>query len=155
MAQCGLWKLRKFILTHFCQKFRESNGFTKEITKELIWRNIFLVRLNFSFFHTVHCRQKQEIYKKIREINSLVTNIHVTFTKFYQVSVTQCGNFGNIPPLEKIFVKSIYSISLVIKLLWRNFCKKVVGEKFSNFHSVRAQCGKTWNSLPCNFYSSN
>ena len=35
----------------FTQKFCESNNFTKEITKELFWRNIFLVRLNFSFFH--------------------------------------------------------------------------------------------------------
>ena len=41
-AQCGncgnllsiVWKLRKFTLTHFWQKFRESNGFT-EITKFL------------------------------------------------------------------------------------------------------------------------
>ena len=29
-----VWKLRKFTLTHFWQKFRESNGFnTREITK--------------------------------------------------------------------------------------------------------------------------
>ena len=28
-----LWKLRKFTLMHFWQKFRESNSFTKEITK--------------------------------------------------------------------------------------------------------------------------
>ena len=27
-----LWKFQKFTLTHFWQKFRESNGFTKEIT---------------------------------------------------------------------------------------------------------------------------
>ena len=45
-------KLQRFSLTHFWQKFRERNVFTKEITKELIWRNIFLARLNFSFFHT-------------------------------------------------------------------------------------------------------
>ena len=31
-----VWKLRKFILIHFWGKFRESNGFTKEIIKELI-----------------------------------------------------------------------------------------------------------------------
>ena len=39
-------KLRKFALTIFGQKFRESNG----LTKELIWRNIFSVRVNFSTF---------------------------------------------------------------------------------------------------------
>ena len=43
-----LWKLWKFSLTLFWQKFRETNSFTKEITK-LIWRNIFSVRVNFSF----------------------------------------------------------------------------------------------------------
>ena len=50
-----VWKLLRFSLTHFWQKFRESNVFTKE----LIWGNIFFVRLNFSLFHTewycAHC----------------------------------------------------------------------------------------------------
>ena len=36
-----LWKLWNSSLTLFRQKFRESNGFTKQITKELIWRNFF------------------------------------------------------------------------------------------------------------------
>ena len=45
-----VWKLQKFTLTYFWQKFRESNVFTKGNTKELIWRNIFSVRVNFSFF---------------------------------------------------------------------------------------------------------
>ena len=31
-----MWKLWNFSLTLFRQKFRESNGFTKQITKELI-----------------------------------------------------------------------------------------------------------------------
>ena len=31
-----VWKFWKFSLTLFWQKFRESNGFTKQITKELI-----------------------------------------------------------------------------------------------------------------------
>ena len=34
----ALWKLRKFTITLLWQKFCESNDFTKEITKELIWR---------------------------------------------------------------------------------------------------------------------
>ena len=36
IAQCTVWKLWNFSLTFFRQKFRESNGFTKQITKELI-----------------------------------------------------------------------------------------------------------------------
>ena len=55
--------LQEHILKKYCvsdcntvrklQKFRESIVFTQEITKELISRNIFLVRENFAFFHTV------------------------------------------------------------------------------------------------------
>ena len=37
----AVWKLLRFSLTHFWQKFRESNDFTKELTNEAIWRNIF------------------------------------------------------------------------------------------------------------------
>ena len=48
-----VWKLWKFTLTIFWQIFRESNICIKEVTMELISRNIFLVRLNFSLFHTV------------------------------------------------------------------------------------------------------
>ena len=49
---CTVWKLREFSLTLFWRKFREINGFTKQVTKELISRNILLVRENFSFYHT-------------------------------------------------------------------------------------------------------
>ena len=48
-----VWKLRKFTVTLIWQKFREINVFTKENTKELIWRNFLWVTVNFSFFHTV------------------------------------------------------------------------------------------------------
>ena len=37
----------------FGKKYRENNSFTKEITKDMIWRNIFSVRVNFSLYHTV------------------------------------------------------------------------------------------------------
>ena len=43
------WKLRKFTVTLLWQKFRESNVFTKENTKESIWRNFLCVTVNFSF----------------------------------------------------------------------------------------------------------
>ena len=31
-----VWKLWKFTVKHFWQKFRENNGFPKEVTKDLI-----------------------------------------------------------------------------------------------------------------------
>ena len=51
--QATVWKFQKFTLTLFWQKFRECNDFTKEVSKELILRNIFQVREIFPFFHTV------------------------------------------------------------------------------------------------------
>lgn len=52
-AQCGNYEK---LLTQFLAKFRENNVLTKRITRELIWRNIFLIRENFSFFHTASCQ---------------------------------------------------------------------------------------------------
>ena len=50
-----VWKLWKFTLTLFWQKSRESNGFSKEVTNELISRIIYQqdVRVNFSILNTV------------------------------------------------------------------------------------------------------
>ena len=64
------WKIWKFTVTHLWQKIRESNGFTKEVTKGLIWRFFFSVTVNFSFFHS-----------------ALWHN-------------SQCGNFENFPHLK-------------------------------------------------------
>ena len=35
----------KYFVKPFWQKFRESNSFDKKVTKELIWRNVYLVRV--------------------------------------------------------------------------------------------------------------
>ena len=50
-----------FNLSHFWQKFRESNVFTKEITKELIWRNIFLeTKFQYALCTMWKSRQKHD-----------------------------------------------------------------------------------------------
>ena len=64
-AQCG--KHGNLLITLFWQKFRENNVFTEEATKELVSRNIFLVRENFSFFHTVLI--SLFVWQKFCEIN--------------------------------------------------------------------------------------
>ena len=43
------WTVWKWLSPFFWQKFRESNISTKQITKWLIWRNIYTARVNFSF----------------------------------------------------------------------------------------------------------
>ena len=67
-----LWKLLKFTLTIFSQIFRESNTFTKEITKALIWRNIFWWDQSFRFstLCAAHWRFLSHFFcKKFRENN--------------------------------------------------------------------------------------
>ena len=48
LHQRTVWKLLKFTLPLFSQKFRESNVFTKVVAKELLSQNVFWVRVNFS-----------------------------------------------------------------------------------------------------------
>ena len=48
-------------LKYFRQKFRESNAFTKEITKELIWRNIF--QWEYSSRFSTLWKRKQYLFK--------------------------------------------------------------------------------------------
>ena len=71
-----VWKLRKFSLTHFWQKFREINGFTKEVTKELISRNIFSVREFLVFLHCETTLTKKiyssiHMYKTLKRVKSI------------------------------------------------------------------------------------
>ena len=61
------------------------------------FHDFFSLRENFSFFHTVgfDCERYPKFY-----------------VKRLQVQNTQCGNFGNFPPLQNFFVKLIYSRTL-------------------------------------------
>ena len=62
VSQCGNYGI-------FRQKFRESHGFTKQITEELIWRNIFSVRPIFSFFHTVSVEMRTKTRSRFLQKN--------------------------------------------------------------------------------------
>ena len=55
------------------------------------------------------------LFTKIRESSSLLIIIDlnkelISRNIFWWENFSQCGNYGNLPPLQKIFVKSIYSI---------------------------------------------
>ena len=71
-----VWKLRKFSLTLFWQKFRESNVFTKEL--KLIWRNILSViweRISHFFNTVVKLSLEKYIVKSIWRMNVDFTEI--------------------------------------------------------------------------------
>ena len=77
------------LLTHFWQKFRETNVFTKEITLELISRNIFRWE-RISHFSKVVRISDNLICKNSVKVTSLVVNCYLfsrnillTFSKFF------------------------------------------------------------------------
>jgi len=71
-AHCTVGNLRKFTLTFFRQKFREIIVSSKQVTKQLVWRNIFSVT-RFSTLWVWKNKYFSLALTKFREINSLVT----------------------------------------------------------------------------------
>ena len=62
-----LWVIYSHTL-NYGQKFRVNNGFTKEVTEELIWRNIFFGESKFLILFHSHCALTI-FSQKFREIN--------------------------------------------------------------------------------------
>ena len=62
-------------------KVRESNVFTKEITKEMIWRNIFSVRVNFWNYHTAQCDKMKHLYTLTKKTFRQMISLVISFVK--------------------------------------------------------------------------
>ena len=84
------------------------------VTKEMIWRNIFLVRENFSYFHTVYL-------------------LHVPILRFHEVEMYD----WNLPWNKKFCEIDHILTSFVKTLISRNFCRKGwTWISVNNFHTV-------------------
>ena len=70
-------EIMKFTLILLCQKFRESNVFTKE----LIWRNIFSVRVKVSFSHTVMWKLMNSSFTNL--FTKILWNQQTTLNQFF------------------------------------------------------------------------
>ena len=121
----------------------------------MIWRNVFLVRENFSFFHTVHSQCGNQ--KKFSPRSFCKNVVKVTFSlksftlnqfdeKIFQVwensqnyhTVAECTVWKNEKfSLTKKIFRQINSlvIYLVKLLLSRNFCQKCVRLNFRHFNT--------------------
>ena len=137
----------------------------------MIWRNIFLVRENFPFFHTVLCVPHtlwilrnfcittfwKISVKTISLVKSLLYNwFHEIIFKWYKNLVnstmchTHCGNYGNLLPCHSFFANIPsnwrFTKELCYKLIWRK--KICMAVNFWFFHTALcAQYGKMKNSL--------
>jgi len=128
VSSCGNYRT---LLSHFFgQKFRETNVFTKEITEELIWRNIFLVRVNVSFYHTVSW-EITEIYSyaflATHLLNKLPKSwfdgiflwVRVNFSFFHSVGGKVFWNAITLKNFREINTLVPYLVKL---LIWRKKC---------------------------------
>ena len=86
-----VWKLQKLTLKQFWD-FREINIYN-EITKELIWRNIFDESKVFIFSHcAVFCQYAHEIFREINLQIRFMTE-KVDFTEIFGKNF----NYDNVP----------------------------------------------------------
>ena len=120
-----VWKLQKFTLTFFQQNSRESNVFTRVVPKALVSRNIFFVRVNFSFFHTVLFEFYLPFFLFFRSTTlGLMMGKHCTVWKNEKFTLNM-ENFREINSLVTSLAKALLS---------RNFCLKWVIVNFCNFN---------------------
>ena len=118
------WILLKFNVTLFRQEFRESKVFTKENTKELIWRNFLWVTVNFSFFHTATATVFRKTSVKLTFHWFLLKHFIVSwydvktflcgseFLVFPRCGIAQCGNYRNL--LALFFRKNFVKVTLLL-----------------------------------------
>ena len=71
----SLLHLHMYISALFWQNFRENNGFTKEVTKELISRNIFFIETVFCFCNMLSRNFRQMNVLKLVIFHEI--NIHL------------------------------------------------------------------------------
>ena len=111
-------KLQKFYLILFSQKFRESIGFTKGITNELIWRKR-------KFFDIPHCETRSH-YRNFREINSLVNTLiwrkncwffWKNWDPIYSSFYVHCNMF----PEHSVEFAEILSHTFFAKISWKQW----------------------------------
>ena len=67
--------------------------------------------------------------QKFRQIHFLLKKFILNWFDEKKLRGTQCGNYGNLPPLKNFFVKSIHSITLKWKNTLTEFLLKSRGEK--------------------------
>ena len=97
-----------------------SRNFTKEISKELIvWRNICLMRVNFSFYHTVKQLDKKMphwVFWISTTSFFLLLEHHLHTTWFHEIFKKICASWENESMiLEQFFMKHFRKKNLVEK----------------------------------------
>ena len=120
-------KYRNFTVTILSQNFRESDFFTKELYSRLIWRKIFWMAVNSSFFHIVGEHNVEHIVEFTKFLKNFRENKFWTIKIFYE-------SFS-----RKMWVAANSRIFYTVWKL-RNFVATVVSQKIREI-----------NFLPKNF----
>ena len=113
----------------------------KLCTKEMIWRNMFLVRVNFSFYHTVsQCGNNRKflplrIYVKLKlaNVNVESQNCHLEDLNCHFYELLHFLKFTKLTELrapKMAILELLVSLKLISRKIW-------VLEKSWNFHTLK------------------
>ena len=91
------------------QKYVPKLAFSTVFLKEMHYKNQKLKNCELEKFPWKHLQYHHSVSRK-NPWNSILELIH-WFDEFFH-RISQCGNFGNFPPLQFFFVKLIYSKTL-------------------------------------------
>ena len=142
MTVCTVWKLREFILTHFWQKFRESNCFTKEITtlsvRIIMATRLFIFWKKLKLHALIRRLHDYQFSSKSIQMLQFVYNYHIK-TMFFAVlhgylGATQLFHFWKLPMLHAYPRPHDYLDTKSKQVIWRNIFS--VRVNFRSFHSV-------------------
>ena len=115
------WKLSTF----FCKNFVKSTILMLNYYVHVrCFHDFFASKSKFRVFHTAALNEK--IFRQLNHLVLLISTtlqkrcFHEMFAKkcewipncVHRAHSSQCGNVGNLPPLQNSFVKSIYSTTL-------------------------------------------
>ena len=108
-------EITEFYCHHFVVKIPSKRLFSKELYTELIWRKIFCMAVNFSFFLTALCVAKKFYETRSRKKKNFVKSTYLLKSWFhgkmliaFHTALRNCG-FSS----EKTFMKSPINSKLV------------------------------------------
>ena len=137
--RCALvWKLCKLTLTLFWQKFRESNGFNKGNTKQLIWRN-FLQREQIYHFG--------KNFVKVKFLQKSLTKYIFWWTKFFIFFFVATFTLPAHRYLTKILWKQhFYKQKKLLnkEIISRNFSATILSQKFRQINFLLRKFTQNW-----------
>jgi len=129
----------RYLKLWFVQTYAFYNLIKRNICYCKFYQHKYYLNRYCFLFHSVEKRELYYHWKIFRQINSLVISLvnallSRNFCRKYFRNIMHSVKISEIFPHCENFSSNWFTV--VKYLIWRNFCKKIAGEKFANFHTV-------------------